>query len=76
MLEDSSGIGTREGWAKRLKERGFCLKGQRLVKCSPANRASEEGESGPAAAIGAAPEVTSEIPSFNNEEAPGLNTPG
>jgi hypothetical protein len=32
LLDDPSGIGTREGWARRLSERGFCLKGHRLVK--------------------------------------------
>jgi hypothetical protein len=30
---DASGIGTREGWARRLSERGFALKGHRLVRC-------------------------------------------
>ena len=32
LLDDPSGIGTREGWARRLAERGFALKGHRLVK--------------------------------------------
>jgi DNA phosphorothioation-associated putative methyltransferase len=32
LLDDPSGIGTREGWAKRLNERGFSLKGHRLVR--------------------------------------------
>jgi DNA phosphorothioation-associated putative methyltransferase len=32
LLENTSGIGTREGWAQRLAERGFSLKGHRLVK--------------------------------------------
>jgi DNA phosphorothioation-associated putative methyltransferase len=32
LLDDASGIGTREGWAKRLAERGFALKGHRLVR--------------------------------------------
>jgi hypothetical protein len=31
LLENASGIGTREGWATRLAERGFRLKGHRLV---------------------------------------------
>jgi hypothetical protein len=31
LLENTGGIGTREGWAKRLVERGFSLKGHRLV---------------------------------------------
>jgi DNA phosphorothioation-associated putative methyltransferase len=32
LLDDASGIGTREGWARRIAERGFALKGHRLVK--------------------------------------------
>lgn len=32
LLEDPSGIGTRDGWGKRLAERGFALKGHRLVR--------------------------------------------
>jgi DNA phosphorothioation-associated putative methyltransferase len=32
LLDDASGIGTREGWAKRLAKRGFALKGHRLVR--------------------------------------------
>jgi hypothetical protein len=32
LLDDSSAIGTREGWSSRLAERGFALKGHRLVK--------------------------------------------
>jgi len=32
LLDDASGIGTREGWLKRLAERGFALKGHRLVR--------------------------------------------
>jgi len=34
LLSDASGIGTREGWARRLAERGFDLKGHRLVRSS------------------------------------------
>jgi DNA phosphorothioation-associated putative methyltransferase len=34
LLGDASAIGTRDGWARRLAERGFCLKGHRLVRCS------------------------------------------
>ena len=33
LLEDPSGIGTRDGWERRLKERGYTLKGHRLVRC-------------------------------------------
>jgi DNA phosphorothioation-associated putative methyltransferase len=32
LLEDSSSIGTRNGWQRRLNERGFALKGHRLVR--------------------------------------------
>ncbi len=32
LLDDSSAIGTREGWSSRLTERGFALKGHRLVR--------------------------------------------
>lgn len=32
LLEDPNGIGTRDGWQRRLSERGFMLKGHRLVK--------------------------------------------
>jgi DNA phosphorothioation-associated putative methyltransferase len=32
LLDDASGIGTREGWARRLSERGFALRGHRLVR--------------------------------------------
>lgn len=32
LLEDARGIGTREAWTARLSERGFTLKGHRLVK--------------------------------------------
>jgi DNA phosphorothioation-associated putative methyltransferase len=32
LLDDASEIGTREGWARKLSERGFALKGHRLVK--------------------------------------------
>jgi hypothetical protein len=32
LLADPSGIGTRDGWARRLREKGFALKGHRLVR--------------------------------------------
>lgn len=32
LLDDASGIGTRDGWSMRLAERGFALKGHRLVR--------------------------------------------
>ena len=34
LLDDASGIGTRAGWSRRLAERGFSLKGHRLVRTS------------------------------------------
>src|SRR5262249_53895010 len=36
LLDDASGIGTRDGWARRLRERGYALKGHRLVKATGA----------------------------------------
>jgi DNA phosphorothioation-associated putative methyltransferase len=32
LLDEPNGIGTRDGWARRLAERGFALKGHRLVR--------------------------------------------
>jgi DNA phosphorothioation-associated putative methyltransferase len=32
LLEDPSGIGTRDGWQRRLSQRGFILKRHRLVR--------------------------------------------
>jgi hypothetical protein len=32
LLDEPSGIGTRDGWARRLSERGFALKGHRVIK--------------------------------------------
>jgi hypothetical protein len=32
LLDDPSGIGTRDGWGRRLAERGFALRGHRLVR--------------------------------------------
>ncbi len=32
LLDDPSGIGTRDGWAARLADRGFIFKGHRLVQ--------------------------------------------
>jgi DNA phosphorothioation-associated putative methyltransferase len=37
LLEDASGIGTQDGWHKRLSERGFVLKGHRLVRINGNN---------------------------------------
>ena len=34
LLADFTGIGTREGWARRLTEKGFKLRGHQLLKAS------------------------------------------
>ncbi len=31
-LDDTATIGTRAGWAERLRERGYALRGHRLVR--------------------------------------------
>ena len=36
LLTDTSSIGTRDGWGRRLAEKGFALKGHRLVIRKPA----------------------------------------
>jgi DNA phosphorothioation-associated putative methyltransferase len=35
LLDDPSGIGTRDGWTRRLAEKGFVLKGHRLIRATP-----------------------------------------
>ena len=42
LLDDPSGIGTREGWSRRLAERGFALKGHRLVRRNGQRNSSGE----------------------------------
>jgi DNA phosphorothioation-associated putative methyltransferase len=42
LLEDPSGIGTRQGWARRLSERGFALKGHRLVRSNGVQDSPDE----------------------------------
>ncbi len=37
LLDEPSGIGTRDGWSRRLAERGFALKGHRIVKSGQRN---------------------------------------
>jgi len=32
LLDETSTIGTREGWQRRLAERGFLVQGHRLVR--------------------------------------------
>jgi DNA phosphorothioation-associated putative methyltransferase len=41
LLADSSGIGTKEGWAKRLLESGFTLQGHRLLKNGARTRSTD-----------------------------------
>jgi DNA phosphorothioation-associated putative methyltransferase len=43
LLEDPSGIGTREGWARRLSERGFTLKGHRLFRANGGTKGKASG---------------------------------
>jgi DNA phosphorothioation-associated putative methyltransferase len=35
LLDDTATIGTREGWSRRLAERGFVLRGHRLIRYTP-----------------------------------------
>jgi DNA phosphorothioation-associated putative methyltransferase len=44
LLEDASAIGTREGWKRRLEERGFGLRGHRLVRPKPKDRTRVEAD--------------------------------
>lgn len=44
LLDDPSGIGTREGWAKRLAERGFALKGHRVIRQQPRGDGGGNGQ--------------------------------
>jgi DNA phosphorothioation-associated putative methyltransferase len=46
LLEQPSAIGTREGWSRRLAERGFSLKGHRLVRLQGQPKGSGIGEPG------------------------------
>ncbi|MGA8352083.1 MAG: hypothetical protein WB773_30115 [Isosphaeraceae bacterium] len=32
LLDETATIGTREGWERRLAERGFTIRGHRLVR--------------------------------------------
>jgi DNA phosphorothioation-associated putative methyltransferase len=36
LLEDAAGIGTREAWQRRLRERGYALRGHQLVRSQTA----------------------------------------
>ena len=43
LLDNPIGIGTRDGWARRLAERGFSLKGHRLVRSKGQRHPDGEG---------------------------------
>ena len=47
LLDDTATLGTREGWSSRLAERGFGLKGHRLVKVNAQEAAKSSSTSGP-----------------------------
>ncbi len=42
LLEDTATIGTRAGWAERLRERGYALRGHRLVRDRPPSPSSDD----------------------------------
>jgi hypothetical protein len=44
LLNETTRIGTREGWKQRLNERGFRLKGHRLVHAGTAAAIVDEGQ--------------------------------
>jgi hypothetical protein len=41
-LDETAMIGTRAGWAERLRERGYALRGHRLIRNRPASLPSED----------------------------------
>jgi len=44
LLDETATIGTREGWERRLAERGFTVRGHRLVRRRDNHEADEKGE--------------------------------
>ena len=46
LLDETASIGTRAGWAERLRERGYALRGHRLVRCK-ARESGPRPPSGP-----------------------------
>ena len=40
LLDESATIGTREGWAERLRSMGYAVQGHRLVRCRPGDGSS------------------------------------
>jgi DNA phosphorothioation-associated putative methyltransferase len=43
LLEDTNSIGTRDGWAARLREKGYVLRGHRLVRAKTNSNGQEDG---------------------------------
>ena len=52
LLDETTTIGNREGWEKRLNEKGFALRGHRLVKSAPRPAPAREHPRQDAAAQG------------------------
>jgi DNA phosphorothioation-associated putative methyltransferase len=46
LLADFTGIGTRDGWSRRLSEKGFALRGHQLVKSKAKKEAPRASETG------------------------------
>jgi DNA phosphorothioation-associated putative methyltransferase len=46
LLSDFTGIGTRDGWARRLAEKGFTLRGHKLVKAKATKETPPAPEAG------------------------------
>jgi len=44
LLDEAATIGTREGWERRLAERGFTVRGRRLQRRRENHEADENGE--------------------------------
>jgi DNA phosphorothioation-associated putative methyltransferase len=42
LLDDAATIGTRAGWSERLRERGYALRGHRLVRNRPPSSSSDD----------------------------------
>jgi hypothetical protein len=44
LLDDTATIGTRAGWAERLRQRGYALRGHRLVRHRTPSSSSDDPE--------------------------------
>ena len=42
LLEETATIGTRSGWADRLRSMGYALRGHRLVRCQSVDEPGEQ----------------------------------